>query len=320
MNQMRALSFSPPDAASLVEIPVPTRRPAEALIRVEVSAICGSELHAKPGTNPGHEAAGVIEYAPEGGAFRAGQRVGVSAVTGCGECTACRRGIALYCTNGFHIQTGMHADYIAAPVEALRPVPEGTSAADAVLITGDALGVPARASRRVPSEAGDRVLVIGQGPIGLGHTLVRASNGAHVVAIEPSQFRRRLAQQLGAAQVLAPGEDIGAAPRLAIECTGLPSCIDFALGSVECGGTVLQSGECAKLEMSPSETLIRREVTYTGAWYYAEEDYPTMVRMYHEGLAISRLVTHEFPADRIADAYRVFTSKQSGKVLITWTD
>ena len=83
---------------------------------------------------------------------------------------------------------------------------------------------------------------------------------------------------------------------------------------------MLQSGECAKLEMSPSETLIRREVTYTGAWYYAEEDYPTMVRMYHEGLAISRLVTHEFPADRIADAYRVFTSKQSGKVLITWTD
>jgi hypothetical protein len=48
--------------------------------------------------------------------------------------------------------------------------------------------------------------------------------------------------------------------------------------------------------------------------------YPTMVRMYGEGLSIDRLVTHEFPADRTADAYRVFTSKQFGKVLITWTD
>ncbi len=45
-----------------------------------------------------------------------------------------------------------------------------------------------------------------------------------------------------------------------------------------------------------------------------------MVRMYREGLPIDRIVTHEFPADRIADAYRVFTSKQSGKVLITWSD
>ena len=317
---MRVLSFSPPDAASLIEVPMPTRRPAEALVRVEVSAICGSELHAKPGTNPGHEAAGVIEYAPEGSGFRAGQRVGISAVTGCGECTECRRGIALYCANGFHVHTGMHAEYVSAPVGALRPVPEGTSADDAVLITGDALGVPARAFRRVPSGAGDRVLVIGLGPIGLGHTLLRASTGAHVVAIEPSPFRRRLAQQLGAAEVLAPGEDIGAAPHLAIECTGLPSCIDLALSSVVCGGTVLQSGECAKLEMSPSDTVIRREVTYTGAWYYADEDFPNMVRIYEEGLAVNQLVTHKFPADRIADAYQVFTSKQSGKVLITWTD
>ncbi len=71
--------------------------------------------------------------------------------------------------------------------------------------------------------------------------------------------------------------------------------------------------------MSPSDTLIRREVTYTGTWYYAEEDYPAMIRAYSEGLPVRRLVTHEFPADQVADAYLTFTSKQSGKVLITWT-
>ena len=168
---MRALSFSPPDAASLVEFPAPTCRTAEAFIRVEVSAICGSELM-QTRHQPGPPGGRVIEYAPEGSAFRAGQRVGVSAVTGCGECTACRRGTP-YCANGFHVQTGMRAEYISAPIGSF-PVPEGTSAADAVLITGDALGVPARAFRRVPSEAGDRVLVIGRGPWP-GHTLLRAS-------------------------------------------------------------------------------------------------------------------------------------------------
>ena len=55
------LPFTPPNAASLVEAPTPACGPAEALIRIEVSAICGSELHARAGTNPGHEAAGIIQ-------------------------------------------------------------------------------------------------------------------------------------------------------------------------------------------------------------------------------------------------------------------
>jgi threonine dehydrogenase-like Zn-dependent dehydrogenase len=82
----------------------------------------------------------------------------------------------------------------------------------------------------------------------------------------------------------------------------------------------LQSGDCAQLTMSPSATVIRREVTYTGSWYYADEDYPTMVRSYKEGLQVDRLVTHKFRADQVADAYQIFTSKQSGKVLIIWSD
>jgi L-iditol 2-dehydrogenase len=316
---MRSLLFTPPSTARLVETPVPTPREGEALVRVEVSAICGSELHAQPGTNPGHEAAGIIEYVPPGSALRTGQRVGVSAVTGCGRCPECLRGVALYCKNGFHIQTAMHADYVAAPFAALRPIPDGMSATDAVLVSGDALGVPTRTINRVPSRPGDRVLVNGLGPIGLGHTLVRARAGAYVVAIEPSLYRRRLATQLGAAEVLEPGEAIGYAPHLVIECTGLPSCIDFALGAVECGGTVVQSGECSELTMSPSATLIRREVTYTGSWYYAEEDFPSMVRSYQDGLPIAQLVTHEFPADQVADAYALFASKQSGKVVVVWS-
>lgn len=317
---MRALSFNAPDEVTLVEAPTPTPGPGDALVRIEASAICGSELHAKPGENPGHEAAGLVEHAPAGSGFAAGERVGISAVTGCGSCDHCRAGVQLYCTIDRRTHTGMHADYVAVPVAALRRMPAGTPARDAVLISGDALGVPVRAQRRVPSSAGERVLVIGAGPVGLGHVLVRAHAGAEVTVIEPSAYRRELSRSLGAAAALAPGEALGAAPALVIECTGIPACVQQALDVVRPGGTVLQSGICRCVEISPTATFVVREVIYTGTWYYADEDFPAIVSAYEDGLAAARMISHDFPAERISDAYRAaFVSKDSGKVVLDWT-
>jgi threonine dehydrogenase-like Zn-dependent dehydrogenase len=317
---MRALSFNGPLDVWLTEQPVPVPDVGEALVRIETSAICGSELHSPPGSNPGHEAAGILEHVPAGSGFVEGERIGLSAVTGCGGCAPCRRGRQLFCANGWRIHVAMHAEYVAVPVAALRRVPEGTPANDAVLITGDTLGVPVRGQRRIPSEQGHRVLIIGLGPIGLGHTLVRSHAGAEVVAIEPSEYRRDLARALGATETLEPGADVGPAPSLIIEATGLPACIHVALELVADGGTVLQSGECEEpVEVSPSDTFIRREVTYTGAWYYADEDYPEMVRLYEDGLPLAGLVTDVFRAADVGEAYAKFVSKQSGKILIDWT-
>ena len=107
---------------------------------------------------------------------------------------------------------------------------------------------------------------------------------------------------------------------LVIESTGLPACIQLAFEVVADEGTVLQSGECEQpVEISPSDTFIRREVTYTGSWYYADEDYPEMRRPYEEGLPVARLVTDVFPAADVQAAYEKFVSKRSGKVLIDWT-
>ena len=317
---MRTLLWNGPFDVTLGDGPVPTPDKDQALVRIETSAICGSELHSEPGTNPGHEAAGIVEQVPDDCGFSVGERVGLSAVTGCGKCDSCLRGRQLFCSNGWRIHVGMHAEFVAVPVGALRKLPAGTPAADAVLVAGDALGVPVRAFRRIPSGPGDRVLVIGLGPVGLAHSLVRSHAGADVVAIEPSQFRRNLAAELGASQVLEPGDDIGSRPSLVIESTGLPACIQQALEFAADGGTVLQSGECeAMVEVSPSNTFIRREITYTGSWYYADEDYPEMVRRYQDGFPVSKLVTDVFPADDVAAAYEKFVSKNSGKILIDWT-
>lgn len=317
---MRALSFRDPADVRLVEAPIPQPGPGEALVRISASAICGSELHAEPGSNPGHEAAGTVEQAPAGSGFQRGEQVGISAVTGCGECDACRRGVQIHCSRDRRVHSAMHADYVAVPVSALRRVPAGTPAADAVLISGDAMGVPVRAYRRVPSHSGERVLVIGAGPVGLGHVLLRAHVGAAVTVIEPSPYRRELALALGAAAVHEPGEEIDEAFGLVIECTGIPACVQQALATVERGGTVLQSGICHRVEISPTETVVIREVSYTGAFYYADEDYPEILSLYKDGLAVGQMVTHEFRAEQIAAAYRAFTGRDSGKVILRWED
>jgi L-iditol 2-dehydrogenase len=315
---MRALSFQAPDDVALVEAPQSEPGPGEALVRIAASAICGSELHAEPGSNPGHEAAGTVERAPADSGFEPGELVGISAVTGCGECEWCRRGIQLYCQVDRRVHTAMHADYVAVPISALRRVPAGTPARDAVLISGDALGVPVRAHRRVPSSEGERVLVLGAGPVGLGHVLVRAHVGAEVVVVEPSSYRRELALALGASAAIEPSADVEPTPNLVIECTGIPAIVQQALALVEPGGTVLQSGICRSVEISPTETFVSREVTYTGAWYYADEDYPEIVSLYESGLAVERMITHDFPAEEIGDAYRAFVGKDSGKVVLHW--
>lgn len=316
---MKALSLDA-GVARLVDSPEPEPGPNEVLLRVEASAICGSEMQAPLGSNPGHEAAGVLEHVPAGAALAVGERVGVSAVTGCGVCSSCLNGIALHCANGFRVQTGMHAEYLTAPLSAIRKLPADTPPEVAVLLSGDGLGVPVRALRRTPSGESTHVLVIGLGPIGLAHTLVRSHAGAHVSAIEPSEYRRLLGRKLGAGVVVAPGVVLDdPQPDLVIECTGLPSCIQFAFSSVRAGGTVLQSGECPGVELDPSSMIIRREVTYTGAWYYADEDYPDMVQLVESGLDIASLITHTFPASEVADAYRQFCAKCTGKVIIRWT-
>jgi threonine dehydrogenase-like Zn-dependent dehydrogenase len=315
---MRTLVFHSPDSVEIVKAPVPEPGPGQALVRVEASGICGSELHAPAGSNPGHEAAGILESAPEACGFTAGERVGLSAVTGCGGCRFCRRGEQIFCAD-VEVTGDMHADYVVVPVRALRKLPTGISAGDAVLLTGDGLGVPIRALRKVPHRPGERIAVLGLGPVGLAHVLVRDREGAEVIAIEPSEYRRRLARSLGATAVFAPGEDIGAPPGMVIECTGIAACVQQAFDMVDPAGTVLQSGWCTAVEIDPGATVLSREVTYTGTWYYADDDYPAMVEAYQNGLPIGMMSTHEFDAHRIAEAYRQFVSKETGKIIVSWT-
>ena len=119
--------------------------------------------------------------------------------------------------------------------------------------------------------------------------------------------------------VFDPGDDIGPAPSLVIEATGLAGCVNQALDVVAAGGSVLQSGECAEATINPSAQLIRKEVTYTGCWYFTHDDYPVMRQLWDDGLPVAKLRTHDLPAADAQAAFDAFTSAESGKVVLHWT-
>lgn len=306
----------------LASVPDPRPRDGEALIRIEASAVCGSEratLTRGAAGNSGHEACGTV-VEPGNSRFRAGDYVGLSAVTGCGECERCAAGQELHCRRGPKVSTGWHAEFAAVPPSALRELPAAIDAGVAAMVTGDPLGVPVRGLRRAPSGPGDQVLVLGLGPVGLAHVVVRAFTGAEVIGIEPSAYRRNLALRLGAKTVLSPRDEIPGNPHLVIECTGRTECITQAFTLVDNGGVVLQSGEChTDVPLNPSELFIRQEITYTGSWYYATEDYPKMLELIDRGLPLHELCTHDVAAADAQLAVTDFLEGRSGKVVLRWT-
>jgi 2-desacetyl-2-hydroxyethyl bacteriochlorophyllide A dehydrogenase len=161
-------------------------------VRIARAGVCGTDLHIFDGSQPyfeyprviGHELAGYIETAAPGGALRPGQQVAIIPYISCGHCVACRRGKTNCCQRlgvlGVHADGGM-ADYLC--------VPEGNVlAADGVTLDQAAmvefLAIGAHAVRRGALVAGQRVLVVGAGPIGIACMVFAKLGGAEVTALD----------------------------------------------------------------------------------------------------------------------------------------
>jgi len=321
---MRAMRLLGEGLVEIADVEAPDVDPDLARVRVEASALCGSEIgmlrNGVPPTltNLGHEAVGIIESIPSGHGLAPGDRVGISGLRGCNECAPCKRGQEMFCDAGAVTQLNLHAEIAQVAPWTLRRLPKGVDPGIGVLLTGDGLGVPVRALRRVPSQPGERVTVIGLGPVGLSHVLVRAHAGAVVTAVEPSPARRTLAEALGAHATHAPGEALAPAD-LVIEATGIPAVIADAFELVSPMGTLLQSGECGAVEIAPSRHVVHREITYRGTWFYGREDYDDMLALHAAGLELGTLVTHDVPAPLAQAAVTAFLAGETGKVILRWS-
>ncbi|KAL3463388.1 chaperonin 10-like protein [Aspergillus heterothallicus] len=204
---MKALLYDKPEVHKVTEIPVPTLRENDVLIKVKACGVCGTDLHIHEGEFiaqfplvPGHETVGVVAaVGPKVKGFEIGDRVVADNSELCGECFYCRRGDELFCEN-FHAHgvtmNGGFAEYCAYPAGRVFKI-QNLSDVDATLL--EPASCAAHGLDKIAPKMGSRVLLFGAGPTGLILAqLLRLNGGCHVVVCAPEGLKMELAKSLGA--------------------------------------------------------------------------------------------------------------------------
>ena len=339
---MRGALFAGNRRISLTEFPIPEPHDDWVLVRVKASALCGTDLpyyradatDPLDGCIPGHEIAGQVAEVDRPLHIKRGDRVVVNTQVGCGRCQFCRTGSVLFCPEmrtaglgeGLH---GGQADYLLVPEKDCLPLPDDISYAVGSVIP-DGAGVAFHLLNRMGGVGGlDRTAVFGAGPIGLGIVaMLKHMGAAEIVVSEPLAYRRDLARRLGATHTVDPTTDDPVAFLLDITSgAGADKVIDaashtdvtinHALASVRRGGTVGLIGQKDSVRLSNyTHHLIHKELRLISSCGYNLGEYETLVEAVRDGLALSTLITHEYPLEEIQTAFQVFDSGETGKVVI----
>jgi threonine dehydrogenase-like Zn-dependent dehydrogenase len=325
----------------LATLPRPDVREGWVVVRASMSAVCGSDLHhyrmdpAGVGHRTrliaGHEAVGVVEEVGPGVEdLQVGTRVIVYQHYGCGRCAYCRIGEPMFCpdrqTLGNHID-GADGEYVLAPAAICLELPDGVSDEIAVLMSCS-FGTAFSGIRKLGLGPGDVVVVFGLGPVGLC-AVSAAADGAEVVAVDPVESRRHLAETLGASLTIDPtSADTKAAvleftrgqgAEASIDSSGNPRALSEALDVLRPLGRMVVLAATTPWSVDPG--LIRRGGhTIIGSWVYGLGEYESLVRMAERKAdSLARIITRRFDGDEGEDAFRAADSATEGKILIDWT-
>ena len=202
---MKAVICESPGKLILAEREVPERAAGEVLLRVRRVGVCGTDMHIVRGTQPylsyprvmGHELACEVAEAPPGSDLMPGEAVFTMPYLSCGRCNACVKGRTNCCRNlevlGVHRDGGM-AEYISVPESSVQGA-YGLSLDQIAMV--EFLSIGAHAVERPPVRPGDRVLVVGAGPIGVAVLLFATLKGANVTVLDARQDRLAFARRLG---------------------------------------------------------------------------------------------------------------------------
>ncbi|HXF61882.1 MAG TPA: zinc-binding alcohol dehydrogenase family protein [Caldilineaceae bacterium] len=282
---MRAAIMEAPRVMSVGEWPTPQPGPGEVLVSVAAAGICAGDMYFYLGKNPyavypqiaGHEIAGVVAELGEGVSGPApGTPVVVEPFLGCGHCYPCRVGKSNCCRNlriiGVHIPGG-YGDYVKAPATHVHVVPPGLSLFEASFAEPVAIGV--QACRRGEVAAGEEVLILGCGPIGLALIEVARARGAHPIATDVLPDRLETAAQFGA-ETLPAGDQLlprilertgGEGMPVVIEATGNPQAMEQTVDLVAAGGRIVIVGLVKQGVMVslPGLDFTRKEMTIVGS-------------------------------------------------------
>ncbi|MFH1568731.1 MAG: alcohol dehydrogenase catalytic domain-containing protein [Gemmatimonadota bacterium] len=332
---MKALYTAAPGEFGLVDRPRPTPGPGDAVIAVTRASICHTDVtirsgragHVRYPVIPGHEFCGVIE---EIGAavprLSPGQAVVVETVLACGLCPPCRRGHTNWCEAYDElgsISDGGFAQFCLVPARHLLPLPAGVSSTAAAMVEPLANAIAAVTQAGVGP--GDRVMVIGPGPIGLLALQVARLRGAAVLLLAGTRDARlKLGSRLGATHVvnvLAPDADAqigqvleGKGADAIIECAGNPKAMSLALRHVGILGRIAVEGVYDVEEMvsfSPYRSLLQRSARLLGVSGWNSSNFIEALELLSRGrVDAESLVTHTFSLDDWEEAFAMATVRK----------
>jgi alcohol dehydrogenase len=349
---MRAAVFEGRDRIGIREVPRPRPGPGQALIRVTMTSICGTDLHILKGEYParyglilGREPVGIIEALGAGvTGYEVGDRVVVGATTPCGQCGGCLSGRSSQCGGGGpghlalggwrlgHTIDGCHAEYLVVPdAQAnLAVVPPALSDRD-VLLCPAVMSTGFSAIERGQVRLGDAVAVFGQGPTGLCAIAgAQLAGAALVIGVDSVPERLSFARKMGADVVLNHEEQdvpaeikrlTGGGVDVAVEALGQRDTFRNALRSVRPGGTVASLGVYSRHLEVPLDAIAAGLGDHTIVTSLCPGGKERMRRLMNIVAArrfpFSDLVTHSFRLWEIETAYELFASHQHGVMKIS---
>jgi 2-desacetyl-2-hydroxyethyl bacteriochlorophyllide A dehydrogenase len=341
---MRAVTFQAPGEVRIEEKPEPEIGAADdAVVRVEASGICGSDLHIYHGRVPveagftiGHEFVGtVLACGDDVARVAVGDRVLGTFHTACATCVSCLRGDYHRCRNG---QTfghganlgdlqGAQAEQLLVPRAnlTLRRVQEGMSA-DVALFAGDVMGTGYHAVAHAGMRAGDSVAVLGLGPVGLCAVQAALAGGAATVfAVDSVEERLKMAESFGAVPLHLTEADPKRAVRAAtggvdvvVDAVGDPAPLALAISLARDAGTVSGIGAYAGKGEVPLGLAWLKGLDLRLGLANVIAHVDRVLALIEAGkLDPSPLVTHHMPLDEAAEAYAIYDRREALKIVLT---
>jgi alcohol dehydrogenase len=331
---MKALVYRGPGKRAWETVPDPViQEPTDAIVRIDSSTICGTDLHilkgdvptVQPGTILGHEAVGTItELGSAVTTLAVGDRVLVSCISSCGRCSYCREGHYGQCTGGGgwifgHLIDGLQAEFARVPFAdtSVYKVPEALTD-EQVLFLADILPTAYEVGvLNGREEPGDTIAVVGAGPIGLATIMTaRLRSPARIIAIDLDDGRLARALDFGADVVINNGVEDAIARVLevtggrgvdtAIEAVGVPETFELCTELIRAGGRVANVGVHGCSATLHLEKLWIRNVAITTGLVDTFTT-PRLLQLIEAGrLDATPFATHRFQLEEAMAAYDVF--------------
>lgn len=343
---MRAVVYRGIERVEVAEVPDPVLvEPSDAIVRVGLTAICGSDLHLyhgkaplEPGDTIGHEAIGVVDAVGSSvKRFAPGDRVVVSFDIACGDCWFCRKGQTQLCEDfgflGYGVfggsLGGAQAELLRVPVADvnLLAVPDDLED-DRALFVGDALTTGVYAAALAEIHDGDIVAVVGAGPVGFFCAQAALPSAASVLALDLDPSRLSIAERIGAipvdvsarnAQTAVDEHTQGRGADVVIEAVGTPAAFERSVDIVRRGGTVVVMGVFTSelVQAQIGVWWVRAlQIRFAGttpvhAWWER-----AMAEVQAGRLDPLPIVSHRLPLGEAAHGYELFDTRQATKVLL----